>query len=511
MQGTVTIGDTYAASLDHTGARLFWEISAIKNNIVIGADASNAFAEAPAPKAPLYMTLDTQYHNWWKSKGRPPIPHGYRVKVYKAIQGHPEAPRLWAKLINKIITKLGFKACKHEPCLYHHPNYKGQEVYFLRQVDDFAISTQNSNIAHEIIDKIDKHMTIKVKPLGVITRFNGIDVMQTKEYIKLSNATYIKRITENKRLMEDDGHNLPIPMSENIEYNHKIETAEPLNSKQLKEAEEKYGFTYRGAIGELLYLMLTCRPDISFPVIKLSQYSTRPGDIHFAAINGIYKYVMNTINDGLYYWRKEERSDCIHGNHPTTVEHNNYVPENRTQQQADNLRATVDSDFANDVSHRKSVTGINIKMAGTSVYYKTKFQPTIALSSTEAEFTAACDAAKVILYIRSILEDLGIDQSMATTLYEDNQGALLMANSGQPTKRTRHIDTKYFALQEWVQNDLIVLKRISTHDNESDTLTKNVGRTLFYRHNDFIMGRIYPEYSTMSNPTHRSTLRSMDA
>ena len=106
---------------------------------------------------------------------------------------------------------------------------------------------------------------------------------------------------------------------------------------------------------------------------------------------------------------------------------------------------------------------------------------------------------------------MGISQMKATTLYEDNQGALLMANSGQPTKRTRHMDTKYFALQEWVSNDLIVLKRINTSDNESDTLTKNVGRTLFYRHNDYMMGKVIPEYITKDHHVKENTLRSSDA
>ena len=92
----------------------------------------------------------------------------------------------------------------------------------------------------------------------------------------------------------------------------------------------------------------------------------------------------------------------------------------------------------------------------------------------------AYEAAKVILYVRSILDDIGINQNSATTLYEDNQGALLMANCGQPTKRTRHIDTKYFALQDWIERDLILLKRISTQDNEADPLTKNLGSSLFH-------------------------------
>ena len=176
MQGTVTLGETYAASLDQTAARIFWALSASKGHIVIGADASNAFAEAPAPLAPLYMKLDRQFHSWWKSKGRTKIPTNYGVRVHKAIQGHPESPRLWAILINSIITKLGFVACKHEPCMYYNSDYKGQQVYFLRQVDDFAISSIDATIANELINKIDKHMTIKVKPLGVIERFNGVDI-----------------------------------------------------------------------------------------------------------------------------------------------------------------------------------------------------------------------------------------------------------------------------------------------------------------------------------------------
>ena len=106
-----------------------------------------------------------------------------------------------------------------------------------------------------------------------------------------------------------------------------------------------------------------------------------------------------------------------------------------------NTRASVDSDYANDTTHRRSVSGIAIKMAGGTIFYKTAFQATVALSSTEAEFIAACEAAKIILYIRSILDDINVRQESATTLYEDNQGALLMANSGQPTKRTRHMDT----------------------------------------------------------------------
>jgi hypothetical protein len=74
--------------------------------------------------------------------------------------------------------------------------------------------------------------------------------------------------------------------------------------------------------------------------------------------------------------------------------------------------------------------------AGGAVGYKSKFQTIIAHSSTEAEFVAACDTAKGILFFRSILQDVGIEQREATILFEDNQGALMMASAQQPTRRT---------------------------------------------------------------------------
>ena len=140
----------------------------------------------------------------------------------------------------------------------------------------------------------------------------------------------------------------------------------------------------------------------------------------------------------------------------------------------------MDADWGGDVQHRRSVTGLVLKLAGGAIYYKTRFQPTIALSSTEAEFSAACDAGKAILYIRSILDQLGLSQKDATTLHIDNNGALNMANQQQPTKNTRHIDIKNYAIQDWVEKDLLFLRRISSTANYADALTKPLGRILHH-------------------------------
>ena len=64
-----------------------------------------------------------------------------------------------------------------------------------------------------------------------------------------------------------------------------------------------------------------------------------------------------------------------------------------------------------------------------------------------------------------------------------------MADAGQPTTRTRHIDIKHFALLDWVENDMIKLQRIATSINSTDNLTKSTPRIIFHQHNNIIMGR----------------------
>ena len=58
-------------------------------------------------------------------------------------------------------------------------------VLFLRQVDDFAVACTDKETAEKVIQVIDATMTIQIKNLGLLTKFNGIDISQAKQCIKL--------------------------------------------------------------------------------------------------------------------------------------------------------------------------------------------------------------------------------------------------------------------------------------------------------------------------------------
>ena len=70
-----------------------------------------------------------------------------------------------------------------------------------------------------------------------------------------------------------------------------------------------------------------------------------------------------------------------------------------------------------------------------------------------------------------------------------------MANAQKPTPRTRHMDIKYNVLCEWVERDLIKLKRVDTSLNMADHFTKQLGPVLFNRHVDYLLGHVPPQYS----------------
>ena len=94
-------------------------------------------------------------------------------------------------------------------------------------------------------------------------------------------------------------------------------------------------------------------------------------------------------------------------------------------------------------------------LAGAAVYYRTRLQPTIAQSSTEAEFTNMADAGKAALYLRWILEEIGISMDAPTPILADNQDAVRLSKAQQPTRRTQHVEMKHFIISQWTNDKFI--------------------------------------------------------
>jgi hypothetical protein len=109
---------------------------------------------------------------------------------------------------------------------------------------------------------------------------------------------------------------------------------------------------------------------------------------------------------------------------------------------------------------------------------------------------AACEAEKMSIYIRSVLWDLNIPQEAATITYEDNNACTAMANAQKPTPLTQHMDIKYFALRNWIGQDLFCLEQINKKIILTNLFTEVLQRASFHRHVNFILEHVPPlQYS----------------
>ena len=508
----VTVAETYATCVEQPACRMFWAISAARNHIILGADAGNAFAEAPPPIEPFYMQVNDQFREWWTEKmHRPPIPPGYVLPVRHALQGHPEAPRLWEHHIHSILSdKLAYNPTTHEKCLYTSGQLSqpDDQAALLRQVDDFAISASTSQACAQQISAIGSFLQVPLNQLGVITKFNGVNVQQTKWFIKVSCQDYLRKILENHNWLDLRASDMPVPMKSDSAYQRALEKAvRPQTPAEQQKVQDQAGFVYRTAIGELIYALIVARLEISFATTKLSQYSSNPALIHYTAVKQIFAYLNNTMDEGLIFWRSSPRDDLPDTTPPRP--RSNYVDRLLTPRlQPTELFAYTDSDWGSDTTHRRSVSGMVILLSGAAVIYKTRYQKSIALSSTEAEFVSASETGKMILYLRSLLHDLGYPTSDPTALNIDNTGTTFMIGAQAPTRRTRHIDIQYFAILDWTTTKQILPTPVKTDANISDSMTKPLARIKFHQQADLYLGRTPPFYVPSQSRHRYATLRT---
>jgi hypothetical protein len=109
-------------------------------------------------------------------------------------------------------------------------------------------------------------------------------------------------------------------MRDDAAYQATLELATALETeKAQRDLEKAMGFSYRQAIGELIFALTICQPDIAAPVIKLSQHASRPALEHCKAVKAVFVCLNATRDDGLVCWRKAPRDDLPDTPHPWTV------------------------------------------------------------------------------------------------------------------------------------------------------------------------------------------------
>jgi hypothetical protein len=357
-------------------------------------------------------------------------------------------------------------------------------------VDDFAIVSRSQDTAEKLIQVINSHAMMDSQGIGVRTvqgissHYNGIDVHQTQDYIKLSCETYIKWVLqthdwETPSPRESDQHDL-VPMSSDNAAKLLTMKGPMEGSTEHRKLEEEMRYSYHQVLGELIYAYVICHLDIGFAITLLAHFAQSPAKEHYLALKHVVRYLRQTMNWGIMYWRKQPLLSLpkVPYEAPEVDQSLPQFPVHDPLQ----LVGFVDAAHAVDIETHRSITGLVFSLAGGAISYKSKLQATVATSSMESEFIAAVHAAKIAKYLCSVLEELGFVQKRATPLYEDNQAAIAMINENKPTTRSRHIDIQHFAIQEWRAWGIVEMYYIPGVVNPADQATKALGWTLHSRH-----------------------------
>jgi hypothetical protein len=187
----------------------------------------------------------------------------------------------------------------------------------------------------------------------------------------------------------------------------------------------------------------------------LAQFSANPGKAHIEAFKRLLRYLKGTAEFVLTLGSKDTGTDLI---------------------------GWTNSDWAQDPDSRQSVSGYIFDVTGGSVSWASKRQPTVALSTTEAEYMAASNTTKEAIWLRVLLEDLGFPQVSATTLHADNLGCIALTNGTVTHSYAKHIDICHHFIRERVANSEIDLQYVSTKEMLADILTKQLPCEAFERY-----------------------------
>jgi hypothetical protein len=302
-------------------------------------------------------------------------------------------------------------------------------------IDDITMAAKSLETINQ--DKATLSQHYQMTDLGDITWILGIHVSRDRSTgrITLSQEKYILEILE--RFGKSNIRPISTPTLAN-EHLIKLTSAE---------VDVK---AYQSAVGALMYPMLGTRPDLAYTVAVLGRHTSTPGADHQRALDRAFQYLNATSKWQLTFQRGNPDGTTLHG--------------------------FVDADWASDIADRKSTSGFVFMLGGGAISWSSKKQPSVALSSTEAEYIAGAHAAKEAVWLRQLLGELGVNTHHSTVLHMDNQSAIAIARNPEFHDRTKHIEIRHHFLRTKVEAGEIDLQFVPSKDQVADVLTKGLVR-----------------------------------
>ncbi|KAL3835707.1 hypothetical protein ACJIZ3_010443 [Penstemon smallii] len=343
----------------------------------------------------------------------------YVCKLNRAIYGLKQAPRAWYERLSSKLLELGFVVSKSDTSLFIY-RHNSVILYLLVYVDDIIVTGSCPNAISDLVASLG--LAFPIKNLGGLHYFLGLECKRTDMGMHISQRKYIFYLLKRANMGNCNPVNSPMAPSTKLSAFDSVSFENPE--------------LYRSLVGSLQYLSFT-RPDIAFSVNK--------------SVKRILQYLKGTIDHGLFLRSSVNPSLAVYS----------------------------DADWAGSLDDRKSTGGFCVFFGKNLVSWRSKKQSTIARSSTEAEYKALAHATCEVIWLQSLLTDLGIFASKPPILFCDNLGATYLSKNPIMHSRTKHVDINYHFVRDRVQSRAIQISFLSSKDQLADIFTKPLSSPRF--------------------------------
>lgn len=443
----VDYNETFAAVAQMKSFRATVALAQLLKLRVTQIDISNAFLHGILD-VPIYMTHPPGY------TGTERFPKGTCLKLKKGLYGLKQAGRIWNIRFIDALKEIGFKqlVCDTQVLTMK----RGNTIFIIGvHVDDATLATNDEQLRRQVMEKLQKEF--RVKDLGDLSHYLGVKVETDDKSTRISQPAYIEKMIAKFNM--EMAENTPTPGTESQQLSKEDGPTDQAGKEEMKSKP------YRGLVGSLMYSYIATRPDIGAALIKAASFCENPGHKHWKAAKKILRYLKGTATTSIEYTGELKKGEKVQ------------------------ITCYCDSDWAQDRDDRRSVSGYVVKLANGAVSWQSKKQPTVALSSCEAEFVAYTEATREVMWLTYFLEELGIPFETPVIL-TDSQSAMEWSKNAVHHQRSKHVAMKYFFIRDVVRNKTVKLQFITSKDNEADLMTKDVNINVFQRLQPRVMGAV---------------------
>ncbi|KAG6617012.1 Integrase catalytic core protein [Phytophthora cinnamomi] len=354
------------------------------------------------------------------------------VELLKAIYGLKQASRVWNETFDEYVRSIGFRVSSYDPCLYIKV-VDGECVLLLVYVDDVLVT----GISAEMIAEVKRQLKsrFEMTDSGKCSFILGIEVVDNANgSVTLSQARYINDILERFGMQDCK------PAASPVDISMKLVSSDAMT---------KLDAPFREAVGALMHLMTSTRPDIAFAVGYVSRFMENPQVEHWIAVKRIFRYLQGTKSYGIRFSPGKD------------IDFQGYS----------------DADWAGDLSDRKSTSGYLFQVAGGPISWGSKKQSSVSLSTSEAEYIALSLAIQEGKWVHKLLCEILVAAGGVTPelkIFEDNQSCIKMTKNPVNHGRAKHIDIKYHHIRDEVKRGEVIVEYCETATMLADIMTKGL-------------------------------------